>query len=68
MYTLVPALWPQDEMVPSSQMYALHEAQRAPSCELVEFHKASHMDAYDAEPELYWGALSLWFKQYVEAD
>lgn len=58
----------QDEMVPSSQMYALHEAQRAPSCELVEFHKASHMDAYDAEPELYWGALSLWFKQYVEAD
>ncbi|GFR41473.1 hypothetical protein Agub_g2163 [Astrephomene gubernaculifera] len=47
----------QDEMVPASQMFRLHAAQTSPHCELEKFKAASHMDAYDVEPEQYWGAL-----------
>lgn len=43
-------------MVPSAQMYRLYNSQRSPACELVEFPDASHMDAYDSAPELYWGS------------
>ncbi|GLI68716.1 hypothetical protein VaNZ11_013197, partial [Volvox africanus] len=56
----------QDEMVPSSQMFRLHAAQTSPNCELVQFEKARHMDAYDTEPELYWGALAHFLTTHVD--
>ncbi|KAG2497973.1 hypothetical protein HYH03_004234 [Edaphochlamys debaryana] len=59
----------RDEMVPAPQMYKLYNAQTSQACELVEFHEASHMDAYDVEPEQYWGALHQFMQRYVvEAD
>uniref|UniRef100_A0A7R9W232 Serine aminopeptidase S33 domain-containing protein n=1 Tax=Chlamydomonas euryale TaxID=1486919 RepID=A0A7R9W232_9CHLO len=48
----------KDEMVPPQQMYQLHQAQRAPSCDIFEFPDAHHMDAYDTNPAAYWGALT----------
>ncbi|PNH09082.1 Protein bem46, partial [Tetrabaena socialis] len=56
----------QDEMVPASQMFKLHTLQRSPQCELLQFDKASHMDAYDVEPEKYWGGLYNFLVRYVE--
>ncbi|GFH28539.1 protein bem46 [Haematococcus lacustris] len=40
-----------DEMVPASQMYALHALNRAPHCELVTIQGAHHLDAYEHSPE-----------------
>jgi len=56
----------QDEMVPADQMYKLHALQRAPACELVSFPHAHHMDAYDVDPDAYWGALKAFMAAHVE--
>ena len=48
----------KDEMVPPSQMHDLYKAQKAASCQLVEFPDAHHMDAYDQDPTAYWGAIT----------
>ncbi|KXZ56506.1 hypothetical protein GPECTOR_1g453 [Gonium pectorale] len=58
----------QDEMVPASQMLQLHAAQTSEHCELEKFRYASHMDAYDVEPEQYWGALTRFMTTYVNAE
>ncbi len=57
---------PQDEMVPVQHMYKLRSLQRAKSCDWVECPTASHMDAYDADPHIYWPALTSWLKEKVE--
>lgn len=56
----------QDEMVPSTQMFKLHAAQRSTHCELEVFKEASHMDAYSEEPELYWSSLARFLACYVD--
>ncbi|GLC33820.1 hypothetical protein PLESTB_000508200 [Pleodorina starrii] len=56
----------RDEMVPASQMLRLYAAQRSPNCELEQFTEASHMDAYDVEPEQYWGALARFLTRFVD--
>ncbi|KAG2455082.1 hypothetical protein HYH02_000904 [Chlamydomonas schloesseri] len=56
----------RDEMVPSSQMFALHAAQRSPHVQLEQFEQALHMDAYDTEPEKYWGGLYRFMRTFVE--
>jgi fermentation-respiration switch protein FrsA (DUF1100 family) len=65
-HSLDPYTFTQDEMVPASQMFKLHAAQTSPHCELEEFQSASHMDAYDVEPEQYWGALGRFLKHYID--
>jgi hypothetical protein len=63
----VPRAFPaQDEMVPAPQMLQLHAAQRSPVCVLQRFERSHHMNAYDEEPEQYWGALAGFMKQYVD--
>ncbi|KAJ9505547.1 hypothetical protein QJQ45_011866 [Haematococcus lacustris] len=57
----------QDEMVPASQMYALHALNRAPHCELVTIQGAHHLDAYEHSPEEYWGALRNFMLTQVES-
>ncbi len=57
---------PQDEMVPVQHMFKLHGLQRAQSCDWVECPNASHMDAYDADPHIYWPALTKWLRERVE--
>ncbi|KAL6758157.1 Alpha/Beta hydrolase protein [Haematococcus lacustris] len=56
-----------DEMVPASQMYALHALNRAPHCELVTIQGAHHLDAYEHSPEEYWGALRNFMLTHVES-
>lgn len=53
-------------MVPPEHMYKLHSLNRAPHCDLVSFPHAHHMDAYDMEPEAYWGALRAFMGKHVE--
>ncbi len=56
----------QDEMVPFSQMQALHQAAPSQSCSWEEFPDATHMDAYDANAELYWPALRAFFADKLQ--
>ena len=54
-------------MVPAPQMLQLHAAQSSSSCVLQRFEQSDHMNAYDEEPEKYWGTLAAFVKQYVDA-
>ena len=54
-------------MVPVQHMVKLRSLQRAASCEWVECPTASHMDAYDANPGIYWPALQSWLGQQLGA-
>jgi hypothetical protein len=55
-------------MVPFSQMQRLRAAAVTPHTVWVEFPDAAHMDAYDANKELYWPALRNFLDDYVHSD
>uniref|UniRef100_A0A383VL02 Uncharacterized protein n=1 Tax=Tetradesmus obliquus TaxID=3088 RepID=A0A383VL02_TETOB len=55
----------RDEMVPCREMQRLHQAVRTQRCTWVEFPNSRHMDAYEANRELYWPALRGFMQQNV---
>eukprot|EP00879_Flechtneria_rotunda_P007125 GHRR01007477.1.p1 GENE.GHRR01007477.1~~GHRR01007477.1.p1 ORF type:complete len:303 (+),score=94.95 GHRR01007477.1:94-1002(+) len=54
-----------DEMVPFKQMKQLRKAVRSKHCVWAEFPDAMHMDAYDANKELYWPAMREFMAKHV---
>ena len=54
-----------DEMVPRSQMEALHRITSQNNRIFVDLVKAHHMDAYDVCPLIYWPALQRFLHENV---